>query len=160
MLRNLSSVGVIRIIRMVLGYNVFDFSGISCKSFSSMVVRLFIENYSDGRTSWLPIQLAMAVICCCLPTYRPLLPNGTTIMASLASRCSSIGSLVPRKQRSAIPSASCSRNIDSERITRSRHNCYNNMSGHGHKSRVSVWTNAIGAGAEGVEDWVSGKDYP
>lgn len=145
-IKNLFSVGVISIIRRVFVYNAADFSGTSCKSFSSMVVILFIENYTDGRTNWLPIQLAMAVICCCLPTYRPLLPNDTAIMASLVSRCSSIGSLVPRKQRSAIPSASCGRNIDSESITRSRHNCYNNMSGHCDKSSVSVWTNAIGAG--------------
>lgn len=124
-----SFVGVISIIRRVFVYNAADFSGTSY-----------------GRTNWLPIQLAMAVICCCLPTYRPLLPNDTAIMASLVSRCSSIGSLVPRKQRSAIPSASCGRNIDSESITRSRHNCYNNMSGHCDKSSVSVWTNAIGAG--------------
>lgn len=105
-----SFVGVISIIRRVFVYNAADFSGTSY-----------------GRTNWLPIQLAMAVICCCLPTYRPLLPNDTAIMASLVSRCSSIGSLVPRKQRS-------------------RHNCYNNMSGHCDKSSVSVWTNAIGAG--------------
>ena len=129
------------------------------KNFCSTVVMFFIENCSDGRTNWLPIQLAMAVICCCLPTYRPLLPNGTAIKASLVGFYSSIGSLIPRKRRSAILNANGSHNVDNEPGRRSSPN-FHNLSGHGEESGITVLTNAVGTEAERIEDYVPGRDLP
>lgn len=96
----------------------------------------------------------MAVICCCLPTYRPLLPNGTAIIASLVGLYNSIST---RKHRSEISSTNGSRNIPS---TRSRHDCYNDLGGNNDERDTSILTHVAGAGAGRIEDCVPGRDYP
>lgn len=45
---------------------------------------------------WLTVQLGVAVICCCLPTYRPLLPPSKRFTSKVAAAYSSLLSLVSR----------------------------------------------------------------
>ncbi|MCJ1261560.1 hypothetical protein MMC22_001425 [Lobaria immixta] len=81
-------------------------------------------------------------------------------MASLIGIRSSIGSFIPRKQRSANYSANGSRIIEDESSTRSGHNHYNRLSGRGDESGTSVWTHVIGAGAERGGDIIPERDLP
>ncbi|KAL8709001.1 MAG: hypothetical protein Q9220_006210 [cf. Caloplaca sp. 1 TL-2023] len=51
---------------------------------------------NQGRSSgnWITAQLGFAVICCCLPTYRPLLPPSKKITDGAAAAYHSMSSLI------------------------------------------------------------------
>ena len=152
---------------MVLIYNkaeedetTLDYGSLR-KWFYQSTVMFFIENCPDfkGQTNWLSIQLAMAVICCCLPTYRPILPNGTATTARLVGLYSPIGLLILRKQSPAVSSTNGSRTIGEEPHSRFQHDFDKGLSGHGDKGDMSVTAYIVG-GVERVEDHVPTTDYP
>lgn len=105
------------------------------------------------------VQLAFAVICCSLPTYRPLLPKGTRLVVKLRTYYDSAASLVGRKltlSNLQTKPTGCSDSYSGNTV-RPRYNHYNNFDG-GEVDTVGL-THA--AGVSDPEDrFVAGTDYP
>ncbi|KAI4257309.1 MAG: hypothetical protein L6R42_005753 [Xanthoria sp. 1 TBL-2021] len=94
-------------------------------------------SYEDLASSgeWLTIQIGFAVICCCLPTYRPLLPSSQKFTSKLIAAYSSLHSLVTRH-----PNRSMGTPVGNSSVTKlgaegSRHNAYQGL---GEESTVNT----------------------
>lgn len=93
---------------------------------------LFVLRLVDALLSaglWVNIQLCSAIICACLPTYRPILPRG----AILSSTLSQWHSLLSRRSRASTSRSSEGNTKDySKSYTvsdgRARYARYNNIS--------------------------------
>ena len=49
---------------------------------------------------WIVIQLSCAIICACLPVYKPILPKMTFVISGFNSLFNSLSSLLARRRRS------------------------------------------------------------
>lgn len=93
-----SSVGVIGFIRVALVYkpNTSIFHPLQFSPSADLPeVNLSLLGH------WLQIQLSIAVVCACLPTYGPLLPSKTFFSTNVKGWYSSLTSFLGRRQRSS-----------------------------------------------------------
>lgn len=109
---------------------------------------------------WLTIQLAFAIICCCLPTYRPILPS-RTFLSSFKSRYASL--LERRSQPSAASSKQTGQEVTyNSNGSRSRYKQYDNLSDGGvDRLGLTHATDAVAVAGVGRESQsIAGKDFP
>ncbi len=77
---------------------------------------MFLDSSSSPRTDsrqvnltllghWLQIQLSIAVICACLPTYGPLLPSAT-LLTRMKGWVSSVTSILQKRRQNSSSSSS------------------------------------------------------
>ena len=147
----MNSVGVIGFIRIAIIYVSPCIAALL--SIFSWLTNMVTANLSD-LGHWVFIQLAFGVICCCLPTYRPLLPK-ENFLASFKSRYLSF--LAKRY----TPAASRSGNIgfsDSYATKKGmRFKGYDNIKDRG--VQVQILARASTESIEG-DRYIAGMDFP
>lgn len=90
---------------------------------------------------WLLVQLSIGIICACLPTYGPLLPNGAFLSKRLKGWYSSVGSLLGRRHTSSNSGSDMHPSLGSDPAERYQGKIYKNLSDGGDKS---VLTSVVG----------------
>lgn len=152
--------GVLRELQLPLKHKITLGFIFALGSFVGVIgfIRIAIIYVSPSNLSdlghWVFIQLAFGVICCCLPTYRPLLPK-ENFLASFKSRYLSF--LAKRY----TPAASRSGNIgfsDSYATKKGmRFNGYDNIKDRG--VQVQILARASTESIEG-DRYIAGMDFP
>lgn len=83
------SVGVTGLVRIAITYHHPKNHETILSQVISQLLDAMIENILTFAL-WVRLQLAIAVICCCSPTYWPLLPEPISSVSSEASFTSSL----------------------------------------------------------------------
>ncbi|KAL9003099.1 MAG: hypothetical protein Q9188_004004 [Gyalolechia gomerana] len=129
---------------------IFALGGfVSFISIVRMKLTLNELSYEDRASSgeWLTIQIGFAVICCCLPTYRPLLPSSQKFTTKVIAAYSSVSSLVSRQPRRSTGPPTSESSV-AKLGDGSRHNLYQSI---GEDSAVNTsCTTAQSGASEGL----------
>ncbi len=105
---------------------------------------------------WLLVQLSISIICACLPTYGPLLPNGAFLSMRLKGWYSFVGSLLGRRHTSSNSGSEINQSLDSNTEKRHHKETYGNLSDGGEKS---IFTSVVGGGNHAYDHERAEIDY-
>jgi hypothetical protein len=106
---------------------------------------------------WLLVQLAIGVVCACLPTYGPFLPSGTLLFTNLKGWYSTVESLLGRRHRSSTSRSKTDPSLYPDGPTRPHRDHYRSFSDPGDKV---ILTEVVGGGTFLDEQEVSEREYP
>lgn len=105
---------------------------------------------------WYLVQLSLAVICACLPTYGPLLPNGALLSRRFKEWYSSVELMLGRSQRSSNSNLKTGRSLDSDALERPHDKHYGNFNGGGDNI---VLTSVVGGCMHPSDHEKAERDY-
>ena len=105
-----------------------------------------------GDLNWASVENGLALICACLPTYRPLLSKGQAVLLSLNTWYSSLLSTRSRHEKQATPDSSSGSAQAGDTIDRKRYNqIHDETQNH---FRLTEFTNT-----SAVNHMITSKDY-
>ena len=106
-----------------------------------------------GDLNWASVENGLALICACLPTYRPLLSKGQAVLLSLNTWYSSLLSTRSRHEKQATPDSPSGSAQAGGAIDRKRYN-------QSHDGTQDHFRLTESTGTSAVDHMVAGKDYP